>query len=417
MKIVVIHQYFLRPEQGGGSRFNEMTRFWVEQGHEVTVIAGQVHYATGEKPEKYRGKTVVEEWQDGVRVLRAYTPSTFHQSIIGRMWAFGGFGAGASLALMTHVDEADVVLATSPSLLVLVPGLIGKWLRGWPLIFEVRDLWPESAVATGVLSESSPVTQFAYWLEKTGYEAAEKINVLTPAFRKNIVERGLADPEKITFIPNGADIEMFTPGPRDEEIRERYGWGDKFVVLYAGAHGIANHLWQLIDAAEILRDRGRDDIVLASVGDGPQKPELVAETKRRGLTNMNWLDSVSKSEMPRLLRAADVGAAVLKRVETFKTVYPNKIFDYMACARPTLLAIDGVAREVIEEQAQSGVFVEPERPEELANTAEWMANHPEELQQMGARGRRFVEENFARPKLAARYLEVMNEVVNDRKSG
>ncbi|QDG51674.1 glycosyltransferase family 4 protein [Persicimonas caeni] len=413
MKIVVIHQYFLRPEEGGGSRFNEMTRFWVEQGHEVTVIAGQVHYATGEKPAEYKGKMVVEEWQDGVRVLRAYTPSTFHQSILGRMWAFGGFGLGASLALMTHIDDADVVLATSPSLLVLVPGLLAKSLRGWPLIFEVRDLWPESAVSTGVLSETSPVTQFAYWLEETGYRAADKINVLTPAFRQNIVERGLAGLDKISFIPNGADVDLFTPGPADPDVRERYGWQDKFVVLYAGAHGIANHLWQLIDAAEILRERGRDDIILASVGNGPQKADLIAETESRGLTNMQWLDAVSKTEMPGLLRAADVGAAVLKRVDTFKTVYPNKIFDYMACARPTLLAIDGVAREVIEEQAESGIFVEPERPEELADTVEWMVEHPDELRQMGERGRRFVEENFARPKLAARYLEVMKEVVGD----
>jgi glycosyltransferase involved in cell wall biosynthesis len=410
MKIVVIHQYFLRPESAGGSRFNEMTRFWVEQGHEVTVIAGQLDYTSGERPTEYEGQLVVEEMQHGVRVLRVYTPGSMHESIIGRMWAFAGFGVSASLALLTHVRHADVVLATSPSLLVLVPGLLSKWARGWPLIFEVRDLWPESAVSTGVLSETSPITKFAYFLEHAGYASADRINVLTPAFRQDIIDRGLAADSKIVFIPNGADIDLFQPGPPNAHIRERHNWSDKFVVLYAGAHGIANHLWQYIDAAEQLQDR--DDILLVSVGDGPQKADLVAETERRGLTNMQWLDAVPKAQMPELVRSADVGTAILKRVDTFKTVYPNKIFDYMSCERPVLLAIDGVARELVTDKAKAGVYAEPERPADLADKIRWMADHPEEIQEMGVHGRTYVEEYFSRPSLAQKYLEVMQELVH-----
>lgn len=409
MHIVVIHQYFLRPGESGGSRFNEMTRFWVEQGHQVTVIAGQVHYASGDKDAAYHNRAVVEEWQDGVRVLRAYTPSSFHRSILGRMWAFAGFGLAASLALVTHVRDADVVLATSPSLLVLLPGLLAKWGRGWPLVFEVRDLWPESAVSTGVLSPNSPITRIAYALEHAGYASADIINVLTPAFRENILARGLASPDNIVFIPNGADVELFTPDPAPAALREELGWGDKFVVLYAGAHGIANHLWQYIDAAERLAHR--DDILLASVGGGPQKAALVEETQRRGLSNLQWLDAVPKEQMPDLVRSADVGAAILKRVETFKTVYPNKIFDYMSCARPVLLAIDGVARELVTQDARSGVYAEPERPDDLAAKIEWMADHPDELAAMGQRGRRFVEDHFARPVLAKRYLDTMAQLL------
>lgn len=409
MKIVVIHQYFLRPGDSGGSRFNEMTAYWRAKGHTVTVIAGQVHYASGEKAPEYRGKAVVEEWQDGVRVLRAYTPSSFHRSIVGRMWAFGAFGLGASYALVRYIRDSDIVIATSPSLLVLVPGLLAKLGRRWPLIFEIRDLWPESAVSTGVLSETSPITKFAYALERAGYRGADRINVLTPAFRKNITQRGLARDSKIVFIPNGADIDLFQPGEPDQALRKRYGWEGKFVVLYAGAHGIANHLWQYIDAAELLADRG--DIVLASVGYGPQKDDLIVETERRGLTNMHWIDAVSKEEMPALIRSADVGAAILKKVETFKTVYPNKVFDYMSCGRPTLVVIDGVARKLVIDEARAGVFAEPENPEQLAEKIRWMADHPEEIEQMGRRGRAFVESNFSRPALAQRYLDVMEEVV------
>jgi len=413
MKIVVIHQYFLRPESAGGSRFNEMTRYWTEQGHEVTVIAGQIDYTSGETAAEYKGKFVAEEMQDGVRVLRVYTPGAMHKSIVGRMWAFAGFGASSSLALMTHLRKADVVVATSPSLLVLMPGLVAKWLRRWPLVFEIRDLWPESAISTGVLSENSPITKFAYALEEAGYRSADRINVLTPAFRENLLARKMAPDSKIVFIPNGADIELFEPGEPDLELRERYGWGDKFVVLYAGAHGIANHLWQYIDAAELLKDR--EDILLVSVGDGPQKAALVEETERRGLKNLQWLDAVSKADMPALLRSANTGAAILKRVDTFKTVYPNKVFDYMSCERPVLLAIDGVARELVTEKAKAGVFAEPERPEELAEKIRWMADNPEELKAMGKRGRRYVEEHFSRPALAQKYLEVLSSVVAQRK--
>lgn len=412
MKIVVIHQYFLRPGESGGSRFNEMTAYWVDKGHEVTVIAGQVHYASGEKAAEYQGKAVVEEWQDGVRVLRAYTPSSFHRSIMGRMWAFGAFGLGASYALLRHIREADVVVATSPSLLVLLPGLLAKLGRRWPLIFEVRDLWPESAVSTGVLSEESPITKFAYALERAGYRGADRINVLTPAFRKNIAQRGLARDSKIVFIPNGADVDLFQPGEPDQAVRKRYGWEDKFVVLYAGAHGIANHLWQYIDAAELLADR--EDIVLASVGYGPQREDLIAETERRGLTNMQWIDAVSKEEMPGLIRSADVGAAILKKVDTFKTVYPNKVFDYMSCGQPTLVAIDGVARKLVVEDARAGVYAEPENAEELAEKIRWMADNSDEIREMGQRGRKFVEENFSRPALAQRYLDLMEDVVARR---
>ena len=410
MKILLIHQYFLRPGEGGGSRFNEMTRFWREAGHEVTVIAGQIHYALDGKDEAYRGRHAVEEDQDGVRVLRAYTPSARHRSTLSRMVSFAGFGVGASLALLRYVREADVVIATSPSLMVLLPGLVARWLKRWPLIFEVRDLWPESAITTGVIGERSTIARALYLLERLGYASAQRINVLTPAFREDILRRGLAKPERIVYIPNGADVDLFTPGPADPSLRAALGWGERFVVLYTGAHGIANHLWQYIDAAERLKDR--EDILLVAIGDGPQKKALIEETRRRGLENLQWLDSVSKSEMPSIVRAADAGAAVLQRNPTFETVYPNKIFDYMACARPVLCAIDGIAHRLVVDEAKAGLFAEPENPDDLAARIIELAEDPTRRAEMGARGRRFVEENFARPLLAERYLRVLEAVAS-----
>lgn len=408
MRILVIHQYYLRPGDSGGSRFNEMTRMWREAGHEVEVIAGQVHYASGERPRTYVGKLAVLEEQNGVRVWRSYTPSTFHRSIRGRMLAFAGFALGATATLLWHAKRADVVIATSPSLLVLLPGLVARLALRTPLVFEVRDLWPESAVATGVLSARSPLTKALYGLEALGYRLANKIVVLTPAFKEDIVRRGLAPAEKIELIPNGADLELFQPGPPDPAVREKYGWGERFVVLYSGAHGIANHLSQYLETAELLKER--EDILLVSVGDGPQRASLMAETERRGLRNLQWLPAVPKEEMPSLIRAADVGAAILKKVDTFKTVYPNKIFDYMACGRPVLCAIDGVARKLVEE-AGAGVFVEPENPKDFAAKIVEMAEDPVQRSEMGQRARSYVPQHFSRTALAKRYGVLLAESV------
>jgi len=180
-------------------------------------------------------------------------------------------------------------------------------------------------------------------------------------------------------------------------------------VLYAGAHGIANHLWQYIDAAELLQDR--DDILLVSVGDGPQKQALVEETKRRGLKNLQWIDGVPKPRLIQLLKAADAGMAILKRTDTFKTVYPNKVFDYMACGRPVLCVIDGVARELVE-TAGAGYFVEPEQPEDFNDKIRALAALSRaQRKAMGKRGRKYVEEHFSRDALAKRYLDAMQSLV------
>ncbi len=407
MRILVIHQYYLRPDWPGGSRFNELSRLWTRMGHEVTVVTGQVNYAVAAKPAEYRGKWIVEEDDEGVRVLRCFTPEFFHKSFAWRAAAFAAFMASSLDAALGAAGRHDVVIATSPPLTVALPGMIAAGLRRLPFCFEVRDLWPESAVSTGVLSPNGFLTKTLSRFEALAYGRADAINVLTPAFKENILKRGLADEKKISIVPNGADLDLFRPGRRDNEVRRRLGWGKKFVVLYAGAHGRANRLIQFVEAAERLR--GREDILLASVGAGPDLAMLKGEVDRRGLGNMVFLGPVDKEEMPGYVDACDAGAAILQRNETFKTVYPNKIFDYMASARPTLVAIDGAARRLVEE-AGAGLYAEPENAEELAEKIAWFADHREESAGMGERGRAFVEANFSREVLADKYIEVLSGI-------
>lgn len=410
MHILVVHQYYLLPGRPGGSRFNEFARLWVEAGHRVSVLAGTVDYGSGEVPAEYRGRLVTHERDGGVDVYRCWTPPSYARGYAGRALAFAGYAASSSVASL-RLHDVDVVVATSPPLTAALTGWFAGHarLRRVPWIFEIRDLWPESAVTTGVLREGAALTRLLYGLERFACRSADRVNVLTPAFRDDLLRRGLAREAEIAFIPNGADVSMFKPGPRDNSVRRELGWGDRTVVMYAGAHGRANALSQLVEAAALLQ--GRPDILIACVGDGPERARLAAEAERRGLTNIRFHGPRPKELMPDVVNACDVGAAVLQDNPTFRTVYPNKVFDYMACERPTLLAIDGVARRLVCDEAQAGLFAAPERPDELARVIRELADAPELRRELGLRGRRWVLENATRESLAARYLRLMEETI------
>ncbi len=364
----------------------------------------------GEVPERYSGRWITKERDESVTVYRCAVPSSYGKSYAGRMWAFFGFTLSAATAAFL-APRADVVIATSPPLVAVIPGWIAARFsfRPSPWIFEMRDLWPESAITTGVIGAQSVIAKVLYWLERRACHSAQKINVLTPAFRDDLVRRGLANPSKISFISNGADVDSFVPGSRDNAVRREMGWGNRFVALYAGAHSRANALRQLLKAAEVLR--GRPDILIACAGDGPERNGLEAEARAAGLDNIAFYGPQPKSKMPELVNACDAGLAVLQNNPTFRTVYPNKVFDYMSCARPVVLAIDGVARELVCEQAKAGVFAEPENPAAIAKAICGLASHPERCVELGRAGREWVVANASREALAARYLEVMTDLV------
>ncbi|UCC68628.1 MAG: glycosyltransferase family 4 protein [Armatimonadota bacterium] len=407
MTIVVVHQQFLRPDEGGGSRFNEFSRLWTEAGHRVVIIAGQTSYATGGRAPEYRGHWVYREKHGGATVLRVYTPEARMTNFLSRIWNFLCFMLSATWAVLFVAPHPHMMIASSPQLIVAVPGVLGSLARRCPLVFEVRDLWPETGITMGAIRPDSLSARALYALEALAYRRAAAVNVLTPAFRDSIVSRQLAPAEKVWLVPNGADLSLLpSPGER-EKIRETYGWQDRLVVLYAGAHGIANDLMQFVLAAEALREE--QDIVLVTVGSGAELPDLRDAVKRRGLDNIRLLGPVPKRQMPGFLAAADVGAAILRRCQTFRTVYPNKMFDYMSAGLPVLLAIDGVARELVE-NAGAGVYVEPGDTDAMRRAILWLRGHPAKAAEMGRRGETYVREHFDRAVLAERYLAHMEQL-------
>ena len=407
MRILLIHQYFLEKGEGGGSRFNEMSQIWANQGHEITVLAGMVHYTTGKKADRYKGKFIYKDDQfyDNVDVLRCYVSERYNVSFLGRIWAYISFVFSSMYAgLFKAKGKYDVILVTSPPLFVGKTAYVLSKIKRVPFVFEIRDLWPESAIDTGIL-KNSLIIKFAFWFEKVIYKKAKLINVLTPAFRDQLINNKKVPVEKIIFIPNGADFTLAEKIQKEfnaEQFKKQLGLSDKFVITYVGAHGVANHLIQLIEAAEKLTET---NIVFQLIGAGMLKEALIKETKKRNLTNVIFRDPVSKEEVFKYILASDAGASVLKKADTFKTIYSNKTFDYMSCKKPVFLVIDGVSRQLINE-AKCGVYVEPENITAIVEGAKKLANiSAEEIKTMGENGYSFAKIHFDRDKLAKEYLE------------
>ncbi len=409
MHILVVHQYFLGKNDAGGSRWNQFAKYWAQKGHKITVLAGMVHYATGNKEEKYKGKFIVrEQVDDNVEVLRCHVSESYNKSFLGRFWAYISFAFSTVYAGLFKAGKFDVIVCTSPPLTVGLTGWLLKVFKRKPMVFEVRDLWPESAIDTGVLTNKWLI-RLSYWLERRSYKSANWINVLTPAFQQSLIENKNIRPDRISMIPNGADLDIFKPGQKENYVREKHNLQGRFVVTYVGAHGVANHLVQLLEAAKLLKSH--PDVRIMLVGDGMQKPMLKEKAREMNLDNVLFVDAVPKNVIVDYVAASDVCTAVLKKVDTFKTVYPNKVFDYMSAHRPILLGIDGVARKLVED-AGAGLFVEPENPQAFADGVLKLKENPAYCQDCGRQGSEYVQKHFSREVLAGKYIEILeNQVV------
>jgi glycosyltransferase involved in cell wall biosynthesis len=218
-------------------------------------------------------------------------------------------------------------------------------------------------------------------------------------------------PEKIIFIPNASDFSL------SEELLENFdaaqfrrdqGLEGKLILTYVGAHGVANHLMQLIEVADMLRDR---PVMFQLIGDGMQKKMLQEEVTARGLKNVRFVGAVPKKEVFKYILASDVGMSVLKNVDAFKTVYSNKTFDYMSCRKPILMAIDGISRKLVED-AKAGFFVEPENVEQYRKVVDHYLENPATMIQQGYSGYHYAKKNFDRNVLAKQYLKYLQKMVD-----
>jgi glycosyltransferase involved in cell wall biosynthesis len=300
----------------------------------------------------------------------------------------------------------DVVMGTSPPIFQSVSAWIVSKMTRRPLLLEIRDLWPDFAVDMGVL-KSSILIYLSRALELFLYRRASQLLVNSPAYRDIIISKGVPG-SKIDLIPNGVDPAMFDPTNTGAEIRSEFGLQKKIVVLYAGALGMANDIPTILKAAQITMEDSRIHWLL--VGDGKDRARLERQAIDLGVQECTtFAGARPKSEMKQFMGAADICVATLLNIRLFRTTYPNKVFDYMAAGRPTVLGIDGVIREVIE-NSSGGIFVTPSTPESLAAGVIQLANFPELRQSQGASARNYVVRHFNRVNQAREFVQMIEKL-------
>jgi glycosyltransferase involved in cell wall biosynthesis len=399
MHILLIHQAFAALDEPGGTRHHEFARYLATRGHRVTVIASQVSYLTGNALTP--GPSPVEQERGaGVRVLRAYTYRALHKSFVHRVFAFLSFMV-SSFWIGLGVKNVDLVWGTSPPIFQGITAWALARLKGAKFLFEVRDLWPEFAIAVGVL-KNPLLIKLSLWLERFLYRHADLVMVNSPGYMAHVTERGA---RRVELVPNGADPEMFDPADQGTAFRSVNQLEDKFVVLYAGAHGMSNDLGVVLESASLL-GRSRPEVRFVFLGDGKEKANLQKKAAEMGLTNVLFLPPVPKTEMAAALAGADACLAILKPIDEYKTTYPNKVFDYMAAGRPVVLAIDGVIRDVVD-SAGCGIFAQPGDPSALAEAVRVLAADQEMACDMGVRGRIYLERHFSRSALAEKLVGIL----------
>jgi glycosyltransferase involved in cell wall biosynthesis len=386
--ILFISRYYPPEKAAAAVCVSEIARRLVVLGYQVTVLTTVPNYPTGVIPFPYRALPIQEEWLDGVRVVRVWSYMCANAGFGRRILAQLSFGLLAPVLGHHAARDVDCIIVGSPPLFNVIAARVLAWRRRCPYIFWVADLWPESAVQLGALRNRLAI-RLAEWLEWTTYRRAHLVWTVTRGMSDTLLRRGLPA-EKILFLPNGVDTKKFAPIPQSE-ARAALGWDEHFTVLYAGTHGLSHGLETLLHAADLLRDH--DTIRFVLVGDGAEKGRLMDLARELALKNVLFLDAVSHDEVPRLLSAADICVAHTRRLQLFEGMLPIKMYEAMACARPLILALNGEARQLVEE-AGSAVVVEPENATALAAAILQLFSHRDEAISMGLRGRAYVQANF-----------------------
>src|SRR6266498_1854526 len=405
MKILLLNQAFVPPDEPGHTRHFEMAQYLLAHGHELVIVASDLNYQTGQRTMERHG-LFTEQVIDGVRVLRSYIYPALHRSYFWRIVSFFSF-MFSSVWTALSVQDADLIMGTTPQIFQAVSAWFVASVRRKPFLLEVRDLWPEFGVSMGVI-KNPIVIALARWLERFLYAHATHILVNSPAYKEYML--GIGVPErKITFIPYGTDIDMFNPNVDGSSIREKFGLNDKFLVVYAGALGQANDIYTVLRAAKRLNNESQIRIVF--FGDGKERTNLQLEAQKLELENVLFAGVCPKREMPFVIASSDVCLAILQDVPMFRTTYPNKVFDYMAAARATVLVIDGVVREVIE-SSKGGVFVQPGNDELLAKTILELSKDRQHVKQMGANARAYLVQHLDRRDKLDETLLLLQKLVH-----
>ncbi len=404
MKILYIHQYFTTNEGTGGTRSYDVSKYLIEDGHQVTMVCGLSSTAPFAPIPWYRPFRT--ELIDGIKVIICNVNYSNNLSVPGRVWAFVGFALLATLACLRE-RAVDIVFATSTPLTVGIPGRVAASLKRVPFVFEVRDLWPEDLLAAGRMKPGLSYKAWQ-WLEAFCYAKARKIILVSKGFHDRMLERGFPSESLVTILL-GADGQLFKDVKPDHEYMAQHGLSGKTIAIFTGAHGDANGLSQVLDAAALLCDR--PDIAIVLIGQGKTKADLQCRAKSEGLDNIHFLAPVSKTKLSGILAASHIGLMILKQITRPRWVTPNKLFDYMFTGLPTIVNFPGTTAELVETD-QVGIATAPGSATDLAEKIRYYADNPEVRAATGRTAQKTAWEKYDRRTIANQLEAVFLECIN-----
>lgn len=407
MKIAYICHYFT-PEPGAPSaRLHDLSKVWVENGHEVKVVTAFPNHPSGIIPDKYRGYRLMSETIDGIQVFRSWVYATPNEGFIKKTLGHISFMISSVLFTLPRLGKVDVIIVSSPTFFSVISAYIFSKITRKPYVFEIRDLWPEAIVKLGVL-KNKPIINLLEWIESFLYRNARKIVVVTKSFKETLVSRGIPD-AKVEVITNGVDTEFYQcDDVGRNEIRKQYDLENKFVVSYIGTHGISHALDKIVDVAERLR--AVRDIHFLFVGGGAAKKDLEAKASALGLSNITFLPIQAKDLISSFYSASDVSLVPLKKLELFKGFIPSKMFEIMSCGCPIIASVEGESEHILRD-AKAAIIIEPENVGQLEEAILKLKNEPDKKLELGRNGRNFVERYFSRKALGEKYLSILRNLM------
>lgn len=408
MNILVVSQFF-PPEMGApAGRFYDFAQHWVSNGHRVTVVTGFPNFPGGVIHEGYRGRWYQKEEIDGIDVRRCLILTSQSHSA-GRALGYASFLISASICVLFARLRYDCVVATSPPPSIGVPGLLAAWRRRVPLVFDIRDIWPEAIVQSGRLKNPLAIRAFEA-IARFLYHRATRISVVTHGWKDRLDEIGIAA-DKVDVLPNGVDVAAFDeqadePLPADFSALDP----DAHWFTYAGIFNRPQGLEVIFQAAARLREQAPDLYAKSQfvlVGEGPIEAELRALREELELDRVVMLPRQPRAAIFALLRRSFAVLVTLRPRKDTSTV-PSKIYESMASGRPVLFSAAGEGGETIR-RANGGSVCTPGDPEALMDAMRDYLEHPELADRHGAGGRAFVEESFDRRKIAAQFAEILTK--------
>ena len=399
MKILILTQYY-PPETGAPqNRLSGLAIQLQKNGVDVAVLTAMPNYPAMKIHNSYKGKFFVKENVNSIGVFRSWIYASRERTILKRLLNYFSFVITSFIVSFRISGKFDFVFCESPPLFLGISGwLISKFKRA-RFIFNVSDLWPESAEKLGIINNRF-FLGIASSLERFLYRSSFLVTGQTQGIVHNISSR--FPQKKVHWLPNGIDEEQFVNMDYDS-VRGELGFsGNNFIVVYAGIIGHAQGLEVILNAARHLI--GYEDIRFLLVGDGPEKENLEELKTAGGLKNVVFHDGVSKDKILNIIYSCNASVIPLKKLALFKGAIPSKIFECLALQKPILLGVDGEAKELFIDEAKAGIYFEPEDANQLANGILTLANSPEQCRKLGSNGREYVLDKFVRRKITADFL-------------